>query len=143
MIVPDVNLLVYAYNSGAPYHQTARPWLEQSLSGQEEVGFPWVVCLGFIRLMTHPAVLQKPMPAPKVLAIVKKWFTIPTVHALSPGPRHLVLMESLLKAAGTAASLTTDAHIAALCIEHQADLYSNDADMARFPGLRWTNPLHA
>jgi toxin-antitoxin system PIN domain toxin len=141
MIVPDVNLLVYAYNSGAPHHVTARRWWEDTLSRKAPVGLPWVVALGFVRLVTHPRVLAPPLPPEVAIGHVRSWLARPGVRHLEPGPRHLDLLAELVRAAGVAGSLTTDAHLAALAIEHQCELHSNDADFARFPGLRWHNPL--
>jgi len=141
VIVPDVNLLVFAYNAGAPQHQKARTWWEAALNGAEPVGVPWVAALGFIRLVTHPAVTQPPLDGQQAVRLVREWLEAPNVEVLEPGPRHLEVLETLLGAIGTGGSLTTDAHLAALAIEHQCELHSNDADFARFPGLRWRDPL--
>lgn len=141
MIVPDLNLMVYAYNTKAPHHSAAREWLETVLNGTQDVGFPWVVSTGFIRLMTHHSVVRNPLEPDHAVAIVRKWLSVPVAQVLNPGPRHLDILGTLLKSAGTAGNITTDAHIAAICIEHQARLFSNDTDMARFPGLVWTDPL--
>lgn len=143
MIVPDVNLLIYAYNRDARDHDAARRWWEGLLSGSESVGLPWAVCCGFIRLMTHPAVLSTPLAPVRAVAHVQSWFDRPNVEALDPGPRHLEVLGRLLGDVGVAGNLTTDAHLAALAIEHQCVVHSNDADFARFPGLRWRNPLAA
>lgn len=141
MIVPDVNLLIYAYNRDAPHHAEAKTWWEDLLSSDEPVGLPWATALGFIRLMTHRAVLIVPLPAKQAVAHVRSWHTRPNVSVLEPGPRHLDLLAHLFDALGIAGRLTTDAHLAALAIEHQCELCSNDADFARFPGLRWRDPL--
>ena len=141
MIVPDVNLLIYAYNRDAPHHADAKAWWEELLSSSDPVGLPWATALGFIRLMTHRSVLVTPLPAKDTIAHVRSWHMRPNVSVLEPGPRHLELLDRLFEALGTAAGLTTDAHLAALAIEHQCELCSNDADFARFPGLRWSNPL--
>jgi toxin-antitoxin system PIN domain toxin len=141
MIVPDLNLLVYAHNQGAPHHLAARAWWEDLLNGTEPVAIPWVVTLGFLRLMTHRTVLVSPMRPVDAVAQARAWFARSNVERLEPGPQHLDLLDRLLTAAGTAGNLTTDAHLAALAIEHQCELHSNDTDFARFPGLRWRNPL--
>jgi hypothetical protein len=91
--------------------------------------------------MTHRSVLVTPLPAKDAIAHVRSWHMRANVSVLEPGPRHLELLDRLFEALGTAAGLTTDAHLAALAIEHQCELCSNDADFARFPGLRWSNPL--
>ncbi len=141
MILPDVNLLIYAYNRDAPYHAPAKAWWEDLLSSEKPVGLPWATMLGFVRLMTHRAVLLSPLPAESALAHVRSWHGQPNVSVLEPGPRHLGLLDQLFKALGAAGRLTTDTHLAALAIEHQCELCSNDTDFARFPGLRWCNPL--
>jgi toxin-antitoxin system PIN domain toxin len=141
MIVPDLNLLVYAYNADLPQHAAARTWWEGLCNGREPVGLPWAVACGFIRLMTHPRVVARPLDPTSACACVQSWLTCPTVLVLDPGPRHLALLADLLAALGHAGPLTTDAHLAALAIEHDACLHSNDADFARFAGLRWRNPL--
>lgn len=141
MILPDVNLLVYAYNRHAPHHAPARQWWQALLRSSTPVRLPWAVVCGFVRLMTHPAVLAPPLAADRALVHVRAWLACPNVEVLDPGPRHLEIFEQLLRAAGAAGNLTTDAHLAAMAIEHQCELCSNDADFARFPGLRWSNPL--
>ena len=141
MILPDVNLLVYAYNSDAPRHAAARRWWEGLLNGAMPVGLPWAVTCGFVRLMTHPAVLVRPLSTAEAGAAVQAWLDRPCGEGLGPGPRHLEILLRLLAEPGVTGALTTDAHLAALAIEHQCELHSNDADFSRFPGLRWRNPL--
>jgi len=141
MIIPDINLLVYAYNSDAPDHERARTWWEAAMSSSRPVGLPWVVILGYLRLMTGRNVLLDPFSASEAVGHVRSWMERPQVLVLSPGARHLDLVEDLMRAASAAGQLTTDVHLAALAIEHQAELCSNDTDFARFPGLRWTDPL--
>lgn len=141
MILPDVNLLVYAYNRGAPHHAEARAWWEDLLNGSDPVALPWAVALGFVRLMTHRSVLTVPLEPAVAIQHVRSWLDRPGVDPIEPGGRHLEILERLLGALGTAGNLTTDTHLAALAIEHQCELHSNDADFARFAGLRWRNPL--
>jgi len=141
VILPDLNLVVYAHNRDAPHHAKVRAWWERLLNGADPVAVPWAVALGFVRLMTHRAVLITPMLPASAMAHVRAWFAQPNVERLDPGPQHVDLLDRLLAAAGTAGNLTTDAHLAALAIEHQCELHSNDHDFARFPGLRWRNPL--
>lgn len=141
MIVPDINLLVYAYNRDAPDHVRARAWWTDLMNGADTVGIPWVVSCGFVRLMTHPAVLETPMAPTAAVRHVRSWLERPNVETLDPGPRHLDILERLVAKLGVAANLTTDAHLAAIAIEHQCELHSNDVDFSRFEGLRWHNPL--
>jgi uncharacterized protein len=143
VIVPDVNLLVYAYDADSSEHRRAKSWWEAVLSSRHTVGIPWTVILGFIRIMTHRSVLLQPVSPAEALADVRAWLGRENVRVVEPGPRHLDILEELLGALGVAGSLTTDAHLAALAIEYQAELHSNDVDFARFTGLRWKNPLTA
>jgi toxin-antitoxin system PIN domain toxin len=143
MIVPDVNLLVYAYNRDGPHHAQAKAWWEALLNSDEPVGLPWVTSLGFIRLMTHRAVLVTPLEPRRALAHVRSWLARSNVEVLEPGPRHLELLDRLLGDLGAAGKLTTDAHLAALAIEYRCELCSNDTDFARFAGLLWRNPLRS
>jgi toxin-antitoxin system PIN domain toxin len=141
MIVPDVNLLMYAYNTEAPHHVAARSWLESVLSGTRQVGFAWVVLLGYVRLTTSRAVRVDPIAPADAIADVRTWLARPQVVIIHPGRRHLDLLDQLMAAGGASGTHATDAHLAAMAIEHQAELCSNDTDFARFPGLRWTDPL--
>jgi uncharacterized protein len=141
LVVPDINLLVFAYNEAAPRHAVARVWWERLMSGREHVGIPWAVVFGFVRVVTHPVVLEHPLPPMAAMERVRQWFTREHVVSLDPGPRHLQIVETLFEATGVAATLTTDTHLAALAIEHQCEIHSNDADFGRFPGLRWRNPI--
>ena len=141
MILPDINLLVYAYNSSAPRHEAARSWWQDCLSRPGEVGLAWVVGLGYLRIMTSRAVLVEPLEPTEAIAHLRSWLERPQVQIVQPGPRHLDLLGELMTHASAAGPLTTDAHLAALAIEHQAEVHSNDSDFARFPGLRWHDPL--
>jgi toxin-antitoxin system PIN domain toxin len=141
VVVPDINLLVFAHNEAAPRHADARTWWEGLMGGREHIGVPWAVVFGFVRLVTHPAVLEEPLSPMAALARVRGWLAIDHVQILDPGPRHLAVVERLFEATGVGGNLTTDTHLAALAIEHQAELHSNDTDFGRFPGLRWHNPL--
>jgi toxin-antitoxin system PIN domain toxin len=140
LIIPDVNLLIHAHNRRAPHHEVARAWWADLLTRESTVGMPWAVTFGFVRLVTHPRVLQMPLSAGEALDRVDSWLACAGVIVLDPGPRHLRICRELFDALGVAASLTTDVHLAALAIENQAELHSNDADFRRFPGLRWRDP---
>ncbi|MEQ1855976.1 MAG: type II toxin-antitoxin system VapC family toxin [Longimicrobiales bacterium] len=141
MIVPDINVIVHAYNGGSPQHARAKAWWEQALSRPAPIGLAWVVALGFVRITTHSRVLSNPLTVAKACSHVESWLAQPQVSLLHPGERHATVLFDLLRTLGTAGNLTTDAHLAALAIEHQAELCSTDADFARFSGLRWSNPL--
>ena len=141
MILPDVNLLLYAHDEGSPGHARARRWWVDLAETAVPVGVPWAVAMAFVRIATNPRVQNVPLTPDRALDVVESWFQLDHVQVLEPGPRHLLIVRQLLQAAGVAANLTTDAHLAALAIEHQCELHSNDSDFARFPGLRWSNPL--
>ena len=141
MIIPDINLLIYAYNSDAPRHKSSKKWWEELLSGGEIVGLPWAVSCGFLRLMTHPRVMVEPLVPGEAIEIMKDWFSVPNVRTVTPGSTHLDVLEVILGEVGSAGPLTTDAHIAAIAIEYNADVHSNDNDFDRFSGLRRVNPL--
>ena len=141
MILPDVNLLLHAHDSRSRRHDAARQWWEGLMNATGAVGLPWVAILGFIRIATNPKILDNPLDVSSACALVRSWLDRPQTLLIHPGDRHADILFDLLEAAGAAGNLTTDAHLAALAIEHQAELHSTDADMTRFPGLRWLNPL--
>lgn len=141
MIIPDINLLVYAYNTDAPFHDPSRAWWEELLSGRTTVGLPWVVMLGFVRIMSSSVVLTSPMEPAEAAEHVRSWLERPQTQIVNPGPRHLEILGDLMQTSGASGRLTTDAHLAALAIETQSELHSNDLDFARFPGLRWCDPV--
>ena len=141
MIVVDLNLLLYSTNADALPHDRARRWWEDLLSRGEDVGLAWTVVLGFLRLTTNPRVMPRPLAPEQAMAIIDDWFSQPAVRSLEPTVRHWAILKEILAPLGTAANLTSDAHLAALAIEHGARLHSADNDFARFAGLRWENPL--
>lgn len=137
----DLNILLYAINSDSPHHRAAKSWIEECLGGVDTVAIPWVVILGFLRLSTSRHVFARPLPAEQAVAVVEGWMGRPNVVALSPGRDHWRILKNLVTGVGTAGNLTTDAHLAALTIEHGCQLCSTDADFGRFPQLDWINPL--
>ena len=141
MIVPDVNLLLYATITGFPHHHRARTWWEASLNGSTLVGLTSPAVFGFIRIATSGRVLTTAMSVTEALDHVREWLAQPNVRFLVPGPEHVEIAFSLLETVGTGADLTTDVQLATYAIEQGADLMSNDTDFGRFPGLRWTDPL--
>lgn len=143
MIIVDVNVLLYAVNEDAGNHAPVRSWLEDALNGDETVGLPWIVILGFLRLATSPRVFPAPLSVDEALDRVGRWLDARVVVAVGEKAGHWPALRRLLEAAGTAGNLTTDAHLAACAVTHDATLVSCDGDFARFEGLRWTNPLHA
>jgi toxin-antitoxin system PIN domain toxin len=141
VIIPDINLLVYAYNSDGPFHENARDWWEDCLSQPGAVGLPWAVMLGFVRIMTSNAVFSDPMRPLEAITHVRSWLECPQTQIVIPGPRHLAILADIMDSSRASGRLSTDAHLAALAIETQSELQSNDVDFARFAGLRWKNPL--
>lgn len=141
MKLVDANLLLYAVDTAAPRHRTARQWLEERLSGTETVAFAWVVLLAFLRLSTSPRVFETPLDSSEALDLVDGWLSRPCATVVHPTDRHAAILRDLLAPLGTAGNLTTDAHLAALAIEHGAELCSSDADFSRFSGVQWIDPL--
>ena len=141
MKLPDVNLLLYAYDSNSSHHRAAASWLEDILSGVETVALSWSVLLAFLRLSTSRRIMHNPMGIQEALDVVVSWLEQPCTTVVHPTPRHVAVLGDLLIPLGTGGNLTSDAHLAALAIEHGADLYSSDWDFARFKGLSWVNPL--
>lgn len=141
MILVDANLLIYGIDSDAPLHRPAREWLEDVLSGTTRVGLPWTVLLAFLRITTRAGILVRPLSLDEATEYVDSWLAQPFVEPVVPGPAHWGILRSLLAASGTAGNLTSDAHIAALAIEHSAAICSTDHDFGRFPGVRHINPV--
>ncbi|HBY58889.1 MAG TPA: VapC toxin family PIN domain ribonuclease [Solibacterales bacterium] len=141
MIVVDVNLLIYAVNQDSPNHKKAKSWLESVVSGTETVGMPWIVLLAFLRLTTRTGLFQKPLTVDAAFDLVDGWLRQPSVTVPEATARHLQTMRDLISPLGTGGNLTSDAYLAALAIEHGAELCSTDNDFARFSRLRWRNPL--
>lgn len=136
MRTPDVNVLLYAVNSDSAQHAAATTWLSESLARPQGVGFAWMALLGFLRLSTRAGIFAKPLSTENALAVVDVWLSQPTASILNPTDRHAGVLGRLLLGAGAAGNLVSDAHLAALAIEHGADLGSFDRDFARFAGLR-------
>ena len=141
MILSDVNLLLYAVNSDLPEHPRALNWLEQTLSGTEVLGLPWVVILAFLRITTNPRIFAAPLTIEQAEKYVDEWLGQPVVKTIVPGPNHWNVLCGFLARTGTGGNLTTDAHIAALAIEQGGVVYSSDNDFKRFPGIIHINPL--
>jgi hypothetical protein len=141
MIIPDANLLFYVANSGVREHAAAHTWWTSALSGPEPVGLCGPAAFAVLRLTTNARVVATPLRVEDAFAYLDNWLSFPLVSWIEPGPQHYRLVRSLLIASGTGGNLVTDAQIAAIAMEHEAAVYSNDTDFARFPGLKWRNPL--
>lgn len=141
MIVLDANLLLYAYDSATAEHKKARAWVEAVFSGTEPVGLPWQTLLAFVRILTNPRLPGDRLSVEEAVEIVEEWTTLPAVHLLAPGERHWAFLRAMLLDGKAGGPLATDAELAALTMEHGGILYTTDRDFARFPGLKWKNPL--
>lgn len=136
----DANVLIYAVNESDPQHRSARRWLDGALSDREAVGFAWAVLVAFVRLSTKVGLFPNPLPARDALDRVREWLDQPQSVIVEPTSRHLHVLSGLVGETGTGGNLVSDAHLAALAVEHDATLISYDRDFARFPGLRWGRP---
>ena len=141
MIAIDANLLLYASDTSAAHHQASRRWLENTLSSEEPIGIAWAVVLAFLRVGTNSRIRRNAFSLQEAIAIVAGWLERPTVTLLSPGERHWEILREMLTKGQARGPLVTDAHLAALAIEHGAALAITDRDFARFPGLKFFNPL--
>lgn len=137
MKLPDVNVLLYAANADSPRYAVALEWLETALASPRGVAFAWVALIGFVRISTKSGIVARPITVELALRFVRTWLSQPNARIVHPAERHEALLGQLLLGAGTAGNLTTDAHLAALAIEHGATLASFDRDFARFDGLNF------
>ena len=142
MIVPDINLLVFAYDEGSPFHGGARRWWEGLVNGEETVGLPWAVSTGFVRIMANPRAVAVPWSPGQAISQVRQWFGHGHIRPLTPGESHLEYLERCMSVPEAGYNLTSDAHLAALALENAAVVHTHNArDFHRFPGLLWRNPL--
>ena len=141
MIVLDANILLYAYDSASAHHAKARAWVEHAFSAAEPVGLPWQTVLAFLRILTNPGLPGQRFTLPEAAAIVDRWLEQPNVRLLAAGEDHWPLFRQVIIDGQASGALVSDAALAALTIEYGGVLHTTDRDFARFPGLRWTNPL--
>ncbi len=141
MIVLDANLLLYAYDTVALHHTRARSWVETVFSGLEPVGVPWQTAGAFLRIMTNPRLPGNRFTLAEAIQVVDRWIEQPNVRMLAPGEDHWPLLRQMVLDGQAPGPLISDAQLAALTIEFGGVLYTTDRDFARFPGLRWKNPL--
>ena len=140
MILPDVNTLLYAVNSASDQHAAALSALRQGFNNPRGVAFAWAALLAFLRLATRRGIFPRPLSVEDALRVIELWLAHRQAQVVHPGERHAQILGRLLKSAGTAGNLTTDAHLAALAIEHGATVLSFDRDFVRFEGVQWTLP---
>jgi uncharacterized protein len=141
LILVDANILLYAEDSLSPRHQQARLWWDDQLSGSGPVCLCWPVLSAFIRIGTNPRVFEQPLSLEQAVARVQSWLDQPCSRVIRPTEQHWTIFKKMLKDGQAVANLVSDAHLAALAIEHGCDLASTDSDFSRFPNLKWINPL--
>lgn len=141
MIVPDANLLLYAYDSKSELQASASRWLRQILSGSDTIGLTWLSIGAFLRISTNLSLGRSQLPMAVATQIVDDWLARRVVRLIVPGESHWVLLKEMLIGGRVQGPNTTDARLAALTIEYGGVLHTTDRDFARFPGLRWVNPL--
>lgn len=139
MILPDINILVYAYSSDFPQHPAARAWLEDLFNGPQTAATSWLTLWGFVRITTNPRALPKPYSPEQALRVARTLLEASVL--LEPGPRHMDLLQSMVTDGQASGSRVSDAALAALAIEHGATLASTDRDFSRFAGLKWIHPM--
>lgn len=137
MRVVDTNVLIYTTDPQGAHHAAASKWLADSMQLPGGVGFAWSSLIGFIRITTRAGILRRPLQIAEALAVVEDWIAHPGARVVSPGPQHAAVLGRLLLTCGTAGNLTNDAHLAALAIEHGAELGTFDRDFKRFDGLAY------
>lgn len=141
MILPDANLLLYAFNSDAPDHDRAAQWWERCLNENEPVGLTWLVLLAVLRISTKPGPFDPPAAASIVLDDIDAWLARPHVRIVEPKSTHVQAIRSVVEPLGLSGDIMNDVHLAALAIEYGAVVHTADNDFARFKGVRWHNPL--
>jgi len=139
-MIVDANVLLYAVDASGPFHQSARNWLEASLNDSARVGLPWVSLLAFQRISTHPRASANPLSPSQAWSFVADWLDADVTWIPVPGERHAEILHDLIVAGDLRGNLVTDAHLAALAIEHGVGICSMDSDFARFPQISWVNP---
>ncbi len=143
MILIDTNLLLYSYVTHATQHRRARAWLREQLAGAGRVGLPWESLVGFVRLVTNPRVYPRPASSTEAWSVVESWLASPSSWIPLPTERHRETLGTLLSLSGVTGPDVHDAHLAALALQHGLTVCSADTDFAKFPAVRWENPLAA
>ena len=141
MILVDANLLLYAKFSDMPQHSRTTSWLEQVVRDDIRIGLPWASLLAFVRISTNARVYARPLTMRQAWEQVEEWLALPGAWIPHPTDQHARILGRLLGEATVSGNLVSDAHLAALAIEHGLELCTADSDFARFPGVRWRIPL--
>ena len=140
MILVDTNLLLYAEDSLSEHHDVCRNWWDEQLSGTAPVCLCWPVLKAFLRIGTNPRLHQRPLTLREACERVQSWMDQPCVRLIHPTEQHWSIFQAMLKTGNAAANLVSDAHLAALAVEHNCTLQSSDSDFARFKNLKWNDP---
>ena len=143
MIVVDANILLYAQDSTSAHHFAARVWVDQVFSGQETIGLPWQSVWAFLRISTNRRIYAAPLSMEHAIGLAEEWLALPQVQLMVPGDKHWKLLKDMLLKGRVRGPESTDAQLAAISIEYGGVLYTADRGFARFPGLRWVNPLES
>jgi toxin-antitoxin system PIN domain toxin len=138
--IVDANVLLYAANADAVHHRASRAWLDAALGGGDTVGLSWIAMLAFLRLSTKAALFPEPLTTAEAVDMVSSWISAPGGAVVHPGPAHATHLGRLLEESGSVGDVVNDAHLAALAIEHRAEIVSYDHDFTRFIGVRWRRP---
>lgn len=141
MIVLDANILLYAYDSSSSHHVKARAWVEQVFSDSAPIGLPWQTISAFLRIMTNLRLPGERFTLQEAVEIVDRWLEQPNVRLLAEGEDHWPLFRQMMVEGQASGALVSDAHLVALTLEYGGMLQTTDRDFARFPSLRWANPL--
>jgi uncharacterized protein len=141
VIVLDANILIYAYNRSSAHHTRARAWLEAAFSDIEVIGVPWQAISAFLRVMTNPKLPAERFSLEQAAQVVDNWLAHPNMEILTPGERYWPIFRRMVVEGRAGGSRVSDAEMAALTSEYGGVLHTADRDFARFPGLRWVNPL--
>lgn len=139
-MIIDANILIYAVDTESQHHEVAHRWLTNAMNGPERLGLPWVSLIAFQRITTHSRIYRSPLDPTQASDIIQAWLEHPNTWVPSAGERHAGILRSLTVRSGATGNLVTDAHLAALAIEHGASLASFDEDYRNFPDLRWIHP---
>lgn len=140
MKLVDVKILLYAVNEDLAHHQQVRKWLEDALNGTEPIGLAWTVLVGFLRISTNPKAFRNPLTPDQAASLVDAWLLHPRTRLIVENSNHWQVLRQLLSETNSTGNVTTDAHLAALAITHDATMVSCDSDFSRFKQLKWQNP---
>ena len=141
MLLPDVNVLIYAFRPDTPLHERFRAWLDGLVNADAAYGMSDLVLSGFLRIVTNPRIFDPPDPIGSALSFAETLRNRSNCVVLAPGPRHWDIFNSLCQAVHARGNLVADAYHAALAIESGSEWITTDGDYTRFPGLRSRRPF--